>query len=195
MREFLNSLDGYGRKKLEVEAKFAECEAYFNSVHHASLRVFMLRLPDVIGPFDDSYRMQKLVLWMKMLMEGKQCLPLGYEAKDLDQPLSLVFSRDVTDVIEGILFGQAKAESGVFNLACREQPLLPDLLVMVHKELLSQLGSEKTLTFDRIEDEFCMKFFPSVNCGPISIKKAQDQLGFSPTSLAAVLSETVKFCL
>lgn len=37
-----------------------------------------LRLPDVVGPFDETERMMKYVLWFQNYIQ----LPIGIEAKD-----------------------------------------------------------------------------------------------------------------
>jgi hypothetical protein len=57
MRSFLKSLDSYGRKKLETEVRLEQLEEGFNSSHSEKITAYSLRLPDVIGPFDDSYRL------------------------------------------------------------------------------------------------------------------------------------------
>jgi nucleoside-diphosphate-sugar epimerase len=53
--KFLKDLDAYGYKKLE-----AEC--YFNQ---QCTNFVALRLPDVVGPFDETERMMKYVLWFQ----------------------------------------------------------------------------------------------------------------------------------
>jgi len=131
VREFLKDLDSYGRKKLETEERFENLASKFNAENATKLGVFSLRLPDVIGPFDDSYRLQKLALWMKMVMDGKPCNRLGYEERDLHQPLSFVLSTDVASVIVRLIKGEVKAEPGAFNLACSEQLILPELLTLM----------------------------------------------------------------
>ena len=145
--------------------------AKFNLEHEQKIKVYSLRLPDVIGPFDDSYRFQKYVTWMQILMEGKHFGKLGYEKKDLDQKLSFVYSKDVAKVILGLSFEKQEVD-GSFNLACIEQPTLPEFLSMVAAEVTNQLKVESIVELCLIEDEYCNKFFPSVNCGPILISKA-----------------------
>ena len=41
----------------------------------------------------------------------------------------------------------------------------------------------------------CEKFYPSVECGPISINKAKSQLDFEPTTLESALRQSIKFLL
>jgi len=98
-------------------------------------------------------------------------------------------------VINNILFGSTKAPGGAYNLACSEQLNLPEFLAVVSVEVSSQLGTEKKLEFPLIENEYCKKFFPSVNGGPLNCTKARTQLSFMPTTLKAALSESIRFCL
>jgi len=58
IRGFLKPLDSYGYKKIECENYLATVSA-----HRGNLKVTSLRLADVIGPFDDSWRFQKYVTW------------------------------------------------------------------------------------------------------------------------------------
>lgn len=46
-----------------------------------------------------------------------------------------------------------------------------------------------------LKDEYCRKFFPSVNCGPISCARAKSDLDFVPTPLNKALAESVTFSL
>lgn len=55
---------------------------------------------------------------MRLLLEGKDANQLGYEERDLVQPLSFVFSEDVIKVSLQIMFGEV--EPGIYNLACAE---------------------------------------------------------------------------
>lgn len=97
-----------------------------------------------------------------------------YEERDLGQPLSFVLSSDVIAVVQKILFDNQIAQPGSFNLACPEQLTLPELQKAILKELQVQLKTDKSVEFEQTKGEYCYKFFPSVNCGPISIAKAQE---------------------
>ena len=60
----------------------------------------MLRLPDVIGPFDETKRLMKYVAWF---VSDHITLPIGFEDKDLRKKLSFVHSLDVVRVILQVL--------------------------------------------------------------------------------------------
>ena len=78
-----------------------------------------------------------------MLIDGKPLSKLGYEAKDVDFRSSFVFSRDVTKVILDVSFTNQEVVDGVFNLACAEQPNLPELLDLITTEVSKQLKADK----------------------------------------------------
>ena len=72
-----------------------------------------LRLADVIGPFDETFRFWKYVAWANKQHE----YPMQIDRMACEKKLSFVFSKDVTTVIKKVLnFGY----EGIFNLACRE---------------------------------------------------------------------------
>lgn len=39
-----------------------------------------------------------------------------------------------------------------------------------------------------------IKFYPSVDCGPISVAKAKEEIGFNPTPLEEAIRASVEFC-
>lgn len=94
----------------------------------------------MIGPFDDSYRFQKYVTWMQNLLADKSFAKLGYEKKDLSQRLSFVYSKDVVKVILELSFDKQEVD-GSFNIACTEQPTLPEFLNMIATEVSDQLNT------------------------------------------------------
>ena len=111
----MKQLDPYGYKKLE-------CENYL-CVTFANLT--SLRLPDVIGPFDETQRLQKYVAWFTF---DQIKAPIGYEDKDLNRKLSFVYSEDVVKVILKVLDQPAETGLRIWNLACKEQIFLKDFL-------------------------------------------------------------------
>lgn len=61
-----------------------------------------LRLPDVIGSFDESFRMWYYVEWIK----NSKLRKIEYEKVDLVRPLSFVLKDDVTELIYKIIMTQ-----------------------------------------------------------------------------------------
>lgn len=76
-----NRRDSYGNGKLEVE----------EALKATNKPVFCLRLPDVIGPYDDTGRLWAYWYWIQTNVP----IPVG----DGTQRVSFVFSEDVADLI------------------------------------------------------------------------------------------------
>ena len=89
---------------------------------HDDFAIIALRLADVIGPFDDTFRLWKYTTWMQAIhgvqlkcfqsstdSEAKdiprKAFPkkIGYERADLMQKLSFTFSYDVVKLIYGLV--------------------------------------------------------------------------------------------
>ena len=123
---FLKPLDSYGYKKIHCEEHFAEY-ARTNQVQFIAVR-----LADVIGPFDESFRMWKYFTWIKAHVSGDDAdlcktrlteeqrqkvrsRPIYYETpKDDVRKLSFTFSLDVVKFILAFL-SDAQTESNKIN--------------------------------------------------------------------------------
>lgn len=119
----------------------------------------------MVGPFDETERMMKYVLWFSGHHEVKA--PIGYEDKDFVKKLSFVHCDDVVKVIAKVFENPSWAGFRVWNIACREQVYLDWLLLKI-KEFTK---SEKQICHFK-SDYICHNFLPSVECGPIDITKA-----------------------
>ena len=137
----------------------------------------ILRLPDVIGPFDETKRLMKYVAWMT---SDHIPQPIGFEEKDLQKKLSFVYSLDVVKVILQVIDRPLQTGLQVWNIGCQEQIYLGDFLVAVKDA--SKSGKEIVHFKGNYE---CQNFLPSVECGPISITRARTQLDFNPTPLVS----------
>ena len=109
MFNFLKPLDSYGYKKILIEELLTQYAA------SAKVEIVAVRLADVIGPFDESFRMWKYVTWIKAHLFGTQAnttrlsqeqvgkvrsKQIWYEVpKDSERKLSLTFSVDVVKFI------------------------------------------------------------------------------------------------
>lgn len=104
MQKFLKDFDSYGYKKILCE------ELLTREAPDHNLEVVALRLADVIGPYDDSYRFWKYVTWIKTLLGLPSRLSpevastvktkIRYEVpRDLSSKLSFTFSVDVVRML------------------------------------------------------------------------------------------------
>ena len=103
------------------------------SKRHEDFDIIALRLADVIGPFDDTYRLWKYTTWMQAIHGiNLKCFKssLGFKAKDIprdafpkkigykqsdaDQKLSFTFSYDVVKVLHGLVSREIKPKSKGF---------------------------------------------------------------------------------
>ena len=129
---------------------------------------------------------------------------IGYERSDLVQKLSFTFSYDVVKLIYGLVSSIKSKTKGfkAYNIACEEQMNLKEFVKLTNELLLDQLEikSKRNITKyteskgdsdDNSKD--CEGFYPSVDCGPISISKATRELKFKPTPLVDAIKESIKF--
>ncbi len=75
---------------------------------------YCLRLPDVIGPFDNTERFWATLEWIKA--SGKYPIPLSRE--DEERKLAFVYSRDVCRFILQLI-DKVKPETDFINMGFR----------------------------------------------------------------------------
>lgn len=164
------SRDSYGWKKLK-------CEEYLKSVGRKCRKIF-LRLPDVLGEFDDTYRLWGLKLWID------SGIPMRVSERNLTQKVSFCYAGDVAKMIVKSLFSsQAK---GPYNIAC-------DLDQCEMGKFLSFLAGEKEGILG--DDGPIMSLLPSVDHrrGGLDCSRARLDLEFEPTPLPIVISKCVEW--
>lgn len=180
-REVFRRKDDYGNRKLECEE---ELERLTN--REGGIPYVTLRLPDVIGPCDNTYRWWIYQLWVKLAEFIER--PLSVPRALWDEPISFVYSNDVANLIVDIITSGPEINNQAFNLALDETPTLRQYLHSVMDEL-------NTDDFDIVMDNSTEPFrlFPSVRSGPVDATKAKKLLNWNPTSWIDVLSSTVAF--
>ena len=108
-----------------------------------------MRLADVIGPYDDSCRFWKYLIWAKI---GE----IQVNNKDhKNSKLSFTFSHDVVKIITSQI-EKSEKKFGAFNIACKENLSLFEFL-------------QKFAGDNFIEKDLARAFYPSVECGYINI--------------------------
>lgn len=179
-QEELAGGESYGHRKLQIEEELAR-QREAGGVPYVSLR-----LPDVIGPKDNTYRWWIYQLWIKLSDHLDKTLAIPEYL--VSTTMSLVYVHDVADVIIKLLHPRPEALDQAFNLGFKETPTLLQLLGAIKASLNM---SDATIVTDSSTDAVHM--FPSVRRGPVDITKAQRLLDFSPTPLQQVITETVLF--
>ena len=98
-------MDAYGLEKLT-------CENILKKHWKDKHNYFILRLPDVIGPYDDSARLWVIVLRMQALFKNIQnkeakerfeTLRFEFDSEEEKNDLSVVSSIDVSNILNSIL--------------------------------------------------------------------------------------------
>ncbi|KAK3747108.1 hypothetical protein RRG08_046495 [Elysia crispata] len=188
----LEAAENYGHLKLSCEEVLARHRADGSGPPYISLR-----LPDVVGPRDSTYRWWIYQLWMTLrpFLEKDVIVP----ARLVERPMSLVYVEDVAATILQLVQGRNEYKSTppsegppldqAYNLALRESPTLFQLL----KDMREALNLSDSVTIKTDGGEETMYLYPSVNAGPVSIGKAEKYLGWSPTAYSTVVKETVEY--
>ncbi|EAR95790.2 NAD-dependent epimerase/dehydratase (macronuclear) [Tetrahymena thermophila SB210] len=169
--------DDYAHHKLKCE------EFLYNYVEKEELPFVILRLPDVIGPFDDTGRFWAYMKWITEF--NKNTLYMDDEANNLK--MSFVYSQDVADIcLKLINMPKDNILHKSYNIACEE--------VITLKQMIEQIAKIMDIKLVNIKNtDNASKFYPSVDCGPIDITLAKQMLGWNPTPLEEVLEKTVTF--
>lgn len=186
-RERLNKLDKYGHRKLECEESLILQGQYPDAVPYV-----IFRLADVFGMRDSTNRFWQYMLWLKLCSQFN--CPLFIPSHLDNRKISLVYVSDVADLLVKIVCSDPSdvifkgLQNQLFNLAFPEQ--------FTTKEVLKFLA--KSLDLNEVDVQFSMKpdvpvIYPSVDCGPIDVSKAQSVLLWDPVSCLDAINETVEF--
>jgi nucleoside-diphosphate-sugar epimerase len=210
LRDMLNEADNYGNDKLKCEEYLQARRASKSHLVHSAqgdysteraLNYLILRLPDVIGPRDNTDRFFNYFLWLRTHKDSGIPLHLN---QTKGKRLSFVHCSTVAAVIcESIditLPGASidfngeikhKIKNRVFNLADGVDEGIP------LKEFLTLMGKAMGIpevTFKEGACEEINTYYPSTTRGPISSKKAARAFPmYSPKNMYDVLKESVMF--
>lgn len=142
-RKRLKRKDGYGDGKLQVEEAL---KGVFENDNFFPFSVINLRLPDVIGPYDDTGRLWAYWLWLTL----GQVVRLHSEGADADQQIGFVYSKDVGRFVGEWLSRGGRSSSSRFfhtlNFGCKEQAPLGDQIKMFREETIQALENNITAT-------------------------------------------------
>lgn len=176
VRRELNAKDEYGNEKLGGE------EVLINE----DVPYLILRLPDVIGPRDNTLRWWTYQLWLKLSthLTRQITIPIRLFSK----PISFVYVNDVADLIERSLTFKDEVFNQAYNLAFSETWTLYQVLSKIGRSLEKE---DINILLDERRDYFYL--FPSVTMGPINIEKAKKYLDWKPTPFEIAAEETIRF--
>lgn len=180
-RDSFSKKDDYGHRKLEGEELLASQSRDKDGVPYITLR-----LPDVVGPRDNTYRWWLYQLWIILheYLDKRPSVPYKF----WNQPMSLVYVDDVASAIVTCVESESDLYNQAYNLALDERPTLVQFL----HSLMDELDIEDV----KIESDYsdtAFRLFPSVTTGPLDTTKAKRLLGWKPTPWFDVLGITVEF--
>jgi nucleoside-diphosphate-sugar epimerase len=145
-REFLRTIDSYSIEKAQAEILLSK----------SSYKYVALRLPDVVGPFDETKRFWKTYICAKC----SDIVPFEIDEEMKTLPMSFVYSKDVASFILQLVKNRSQvSESLVFNM-CSE-------VCKNYQELIENI--EEGVKF--VEKSTASSFYPSVSCGPLCNEK------------------------
>ncbi len=176
----------YGHNKLEAE------EELLNQRIEGGFPFVILRLPDVIGPRDTTYRIWIYQLWTKLTQEITE-KPVKIPYFLLDYGISFVYSEDIARTIKELLSMGPQIKDQVINLAYPETLTIKELLDNLKEAL--EISNE---TFEFMDPENRnshehVYFYPTVRRGPLDTTKAASLLSWKPTPWKDMIKETVEF--
>jgi nucleoside-diphosphate-sugar epimerase len=197
IKDQLYKRDKYGFNKLLCEEYI---QWYFTN-NSTSSTYLILRLPDVIGPFDESYRLWYYIEWIKNL----HVLPLELNEVDLFRKLSFVYSGDIVKIIINTILnelnlftqelGKHQYNNQSFNIACQETISLKELLDFLLTQIHFSLSEKEKFECFKIvtNEEYAKTYYPSVNFGAISVQKAMNLLDFEPINIYTAIQNSINF--
>ena len=118
-----------------------------------------LRLADVIGPYDDSCRFWKYLLWAQVAKHW----PITLDEAEKARKLSFTFSGDAVDTVVTQLLAENKTD-GAYNIAMAEKVTLEEFV----RYFIEGDDEIKYLDMNKGEGH-PNTFYPSVDLGPVSI--------------------------
>ena len=167
----------YGREKLLAEhALMRECED--------ECKYVILRLPDVIGPRDNTQRWWSYQIWLKVHQRLNSPIHIPKSLEKMD--MSLVYSKDVATLVSNMVSKDNSLVSNIFNLAFQSTITLPSLI--------KQMALCMNISQDNVHfTKGTLVYFPSVTRGPIDTTKIQNIHIWRPTDLRQAVCETCAF--
>lgn len=179
VRQAFATRDSYGHEKLAGE------EVLQREHEQRGLQYLIVRLPDVIGPRDNTNRfwIYFLLLQFHDVISRPVDLPPVVQKKSL----SFVLASDVAQLLSNLPLWSGDVYNQAYNLAFKETINLEGFLLLIAKHL-----GIANISFDRTNERGSY-YYPSVSRGPIDVSKAEKSLQWTPQKLEEGVKATVRF--
>ena len=170
--------DRYGDAKLAGEEILAEQR------EKGGIPWVALRLADVIGPRDTTYRWFLYQLWVKFYHTLQ--IPIYIPPNVVELPESLTYVKDAAKAVLLSIEKGPDVWDNAYNIAMEKPFALWDIV-----EKIAETMKIEDVEQDNSPNDRSFHLYPSVFNGPIDITKAKEKLGFVPTDPDVAFKETV----
>lgn len=172
----------YGDRKLQAE------EELLRQRQDGGFPFVILRLPDVIGPRDNTFRWWIYQLWTKVstLIDDK---PVSIPKFLTSYAVSFVYVDDVARTVKTLMTAGPQLRDHAINLAYPRTFRLGEVL----DDIIAELGVSTKVHVDESVAGNHFYLYPSVIRGPLDVTKAVNLLQWSPTPWPEAVASTVTF--
>lgn len=184
-REMLNHHHRVGHEKLEAEEAIMA-----QRLTPGGFPFVILRLPDVFGPRDTTYRFAIYHLWTKLTSQFKD-KPVMLPDFLRDYKMSFVYSEDVARVAVDLLTFGPQIRDQAINLAYPEHFNMREFVEEIQEALALTRGDNQQFWPKDYQHNFYL--YPTIRRGPIDVAKAQSLLSWQPTPFTEAIKSTVDF--
>ena len=174
-----------GHNKLEAEEELLR-----QRQEDSGFPFVILRMPDVIGPRDTTYRFWIYQTWVKLGPHLKD-FPAMLPAFLKDYEISFAYSEDVAKTILEILTMGPQIRDQALNLAYQDTATMGQLLEDIQEALGVKVGENLGYWPGNYQENFYL--YPTIRRGPVDVTKAESLLGWTPTPWKEAIKATVEF--
>lgn len=152
-----------------------------------------LRLASAVGPKENTIRYWLIHLWLRANIA--LTFPMHLDEGLLDTPISFTYTLDIAPLVVRVISKALNetccpthVEGEAFNLAAEETPS--------QRILYNKIGEPMGLPYVETQvkpTNQSIVLYPDIFSGPVSIAKATDKIGWSPTDLGKALRSVARF--
>lgn len=177
-RKELKNADRYG------DAKLASEEALKRLRKEGGFPYVALRLCDVIGPRDTTYRWFLYQMWVKFYHDLK--IKVFVPPNIMKRKQSLTYVMDAAQAVFKVIEKGEEVYDQSYNIGMETEVTLWDTVSKIAK-IMGVEGVEQ----DNTDHDRTFHMYPTVFSGPVDISKAKKMLDFKPTDMDVAFKDTI----